>query len=212
MRLPHFCLALCLTANAVALAQEPQQLPAHDSPNEVFDLYRKSIAKQDWPTAFHCLTAAAQADAIFEAYVGCSMQAGGGSREKAATDLLKKFGTTSQAVDTELEKRLQQKYPQGAPPGSEDQQRSILVEVVTEAIADEPAFYDAVQKLLVDPKSPPKLGPLDNVELNGHRAQGRAPYTIYSYVSKNGGPVERQEHVSPKPFRFRKVEGSWFIE
>lgn len=212
MRLPHLCLALCLAANAVAIAQEPQKLPVHNSPSEVFDLYRKSIAKQDWPAAFHCLTAEARADAIFEAYFGCSMQADGGNREKGATDILKKYGATSQVVDAEFEKRLQKKYPQGAPPGSEAQQRPLFVEIVNEAIADKPAFYDAAQKLLMDPKQPPKIGPLCEVKLNGDRAQGQAQYSIYSFVSKDDGPIERQEHISPIPFRFRKIEGSWFIE
>lgn len=208
--LAQSCLSFCLLMSALATAQEPKEPPTYSSPQEVFEAYRKAIARGDWLAAFHCLSDEAKKQAIYDVYMSGSFQLG--ELGKKAAKIQSEYGASSRVVEAEYQKRYLAKNANGTSDGIGDGGIEVLKEILDERIDDTLGFYVATQKLLADPKSTPTLGSLGQVGVAENLAKGQAQVTVYVFSAENGGPVERKESKVVETFDFCKVGKGWLID
>lgn len=87
----------------------------------------------------------------------------------------------------------------------------LLHEAVCADVSDNEGFYVAVSKLFAarDPDVTAPIGPLERLTLRGNRATGSAMTTLFHIE----GPLNKKVgQTISTPFRFRKVDGGWFLE
>jgi len=196
------------------------------SQKEVWNAYQRAYRKRDLRKCFECLTPEAQADAVFETFFACGMQAS----DEVAT-LCKQYTGDPDTFHKEYLRRYKEKHgvsiedvrakeqiePPRGPTATSD--RELLVEVLNARIQDRAGFYEAAHNLIEhlgrDPADQNNQQPeqeLRDVVTKGDKATGTIDVFVVSYHSSNGEPSQREESKFPKTLNFCKIGGGWLID
>lgn len=148
-------------------------------------------------------------------------------KEKHGIDIVKLLEERTAAAEKAEQSRKAQKDARpsgeaqgGAVPGSSEQlgpplppaDEGLLRKTVCAAIRNKPAFCADVDSIIRNGERPAPLGKLEQLRVQGDKADGLAKTVIYHFAS---GPDNRLQKVGQEidlRFRFSKLNGNWFIE
>ena len=192
---------------------KPESQPSHASPNAVFEAYRDARAKGNFRRMFFLLTPEARESAVFESYFACQV-----STKPQATAIQKQFGVGAETLHAEFVKQYYQRHgvdlsqwktdPNNFKPFPRDD--DLLRKVVADLIGDKVGFFEAVNNAL-GANPPEEIGPLEGLTVQGNSAEGRAGTHLEVITAGSGQPSRTIHQPIMSTFRFRSIDGSWFL-
>lgn len=203
---------VCSWALAKSMADEtnkPQNLPIYNSPRAVYDAFRMAISNEDWRAVYSCLTPQMKLAVVWELLEDSYI-----SREtKTIEEVRKKYGFDANAAMLEYNRRIKEK--QGVLPHEQQVRlpdRSLIQEIVSAQITDKEGFFVEMTKALGRSELEPELGELEQIQVEGEKATGRANKMVFHLEGGVGVPDRKVGEKITATFRFSKEKGSWLID
>ena len=213
-------LALCITPSlgAKGLADTPvagsaetadTQRGGYSSPQEVFAAYRTALSREDWRTAFHCLTRPCQDFFIFEIAFAAGMHEDRNEEGKALNAALQRYGYDPGELEAAFEAAFGDKKPI-------DIDVTAMHKLMGDLVKDRETLFVEAHRILAKylKGKPSVLHSLMQIEVHGKEAVGRSRKTSYVHsVYTNGGEMREFVHkvTGPAIVHFRKCDGKWFF-
>jgi hypothetical protein len=231
-----FCLAEgCERIKEPKQHNKPER--GYESPREAFDAFKDASTRGDYRTQFHCLTPDDQGQALFWMVAA---QADAETADPKTLESLRRNGPDWKTVDAEYRKEFRKKFGADPTCASQDIVRfsnpplaksipdaasasagvppafdgALLYEVVVKLIPDKAKLYEEVCGAYTE--TPPPMGELHNLNIKGDTAVGYLSEKSVAPAASSASGGDRHDKDDGEgrifvPFRFRKLDGRWFV-